>query len=113
MMNNKIAVRKCNEYDLDQIFDLISDIYKKTDGPDVSGKKVLVKPNILTDDDPAKCISTHPVVVEAMIRFLAVKWSYGYGRRFSCSSYSADSKEKNQESVMSAKQRAPNGLISW
>ena len=70
IMNNKIAVRKCNKYELNQVYDLISDIYKKTDGPDVNGKKVLVKPNILTDDDPAKCISTHPVVVEAMIRFL-------------------------------------------
>jgi uncharacterized protein (DUF362 family)/NAD-dependent dihydropyrimidine dehydrogenase PreA subunit len=36
----------------------------------VKGKKVLVKPNILTDSDPAKCICTHPVVVEAMVRFL-------------------------------------------
>jgi len=69
-MNNKIAIRKCNKYELHEIYDLISDIYKKTDGPDVRGKKVLVKPNILTDDDPAKCISTNPVVVEAMIRFL-------------------------------------------
>ena len=69
-MNNKISVRKCKEYDLQEIYDLISDIYKKTDGPEVSGKKVLLKPNILTDDDPAKCICTHPVVVEAMIRFL-------------------------------------------
>jgi uncharacterized protein (DUF362 family)/Pyruvate/2-oxoacid:ferredoxin oxidoreductase delta subunit len=69
-MNNKIAVRKCKEYDLQEILDIISEIYKVTDGPDVNGKKVLVKPNILTDDDPAKCISTHPVVVEAMIRFL-------------------------------------------
>jgi uncharacterized protein (DUF362 family)/NAD-dependent dihydropyrimidine dehydrogenase PreA subunit len=69
-MNNKIAVRKCDEYDLYEVFDIIADIYSKTDGPDVNGKRVLVKPNILTDDDPAKCISTHPVVVEAMIRFL-------------------------------------------
>ena len=69
-MNNKIAVRKCAEYDLQKVFDQISDIYKLTDGPDVKGKRVLLKPNILTDDDPAKCISTHPVVVEAMIRFL-------------------------------------------
>jgi len=73
MMNNKIAVRKCDKYDLHEVYDLISDIYKKTDGPNVKGKKVLVKPNILTDDDPAKCISTHPVVVEAMIRFLQSK----------------------------------------
>jgi uncharacterized protein (DUF362 family)/Pyruvate/2-oxoacid:ferredoxin oxidoreductase delta subunit len=69
-MNNKIAVRKCNGYDLNEVIKLISDIYKITGGPDVKGKRVLVKPNILTDDDPSKCISTHPVVVEAMIRFL-------------------------------------------
>jgi uncharacterized protein (DUF362 family)/Pyruvate/2-oxoacid:ferredoxin oxidoreductase delta subunit len=69
-MNNKISVRKCKEYDPHEIFDLISEIYRKTDGPEVKGKKVLIKPNILTDDDPAKCICTHPVAVEAMIRFL-------------------------------------------
>ncbi len=69
-MNNKISVRKCKKYDLQEITDLISDIYKKTDGPDVFRKKVLIKPNILTDDDPVKCICTHPVAVEAMIRFL-------------------------------------------
>jgi uncharacterized protein (DUF362 family)/NAD-dependent dihydropyrimidine dehydrogenase PreA subunit len=72
-MNNKIAVRKCEAYDLQRIIALIADIYAVTEGPDVNGKKVLVKPNILTDDDPAKCISTHPVVVEAMIRFLQSK----------------------------------------
>ncbi len=72
-MNNKISVRKCREYDVHEVFDLISDIYDKTGGPDVTGKKVLVKPNILTDDDPAKCISTHPVVVEAMVRYLQSK----------------------------------------
>jgi uncharacterized protein (DUF362 family)/Pyruvate/2-oxoacid:ferredoxin oxidoreductase delta subunit len=72
-MNNKIAVRKCGEYDLDKVLDMISDIYQNTDGPDVKGKTVLVKPNILTDNDPSKCISTHPVVVEAMIRFLQSK----------------------------------------
>lgn len=72
-MNNKIAVRKCSEYDPHKVLDLITDIYNKTGGPDVNGKKVLVKPNILTDDDPAKCISTHPVVVEAMVRFLQSK----------------------------------------
>jgi uncharacterized protein (DUF362 family)/Pyruvate/2-oxoacid:ferredoxin oxidoreductase delta subunit len=72
-MNNIIAVRKCREYDLHEVFDHISEIYKKTDGPDVKGKRVLVKPNILTDDNPAKCISTHPVVVEAMIRYLQSK----------------------------------------
>jgi uncharacterized protein (DUF362 family) len=72
-MNTKIAVRKCDKYDLQEVYDLISEIYLITGGPDVRDKKVLVKPNILTDDDPSKCISTHPVVVEAMIRFLQSK----------------------------------------
>ena len=39
MMNNKIAVRKCNEYDVHEVYNLISDIYRKTDGPDVKGKE--------------------------------------------------------------------------
>ncbi|OFY62702.1 MAG: hypothetical protein A2V64_06560 [Bacteroidetes bacterium RBG_13_43_22] len=69
-MNNKVAVRKCREYDLQEVYRLISDIYESCEGPDVSGKKVLIKPNILTDSDPSRCVSTHPVVVEAMIRFL-------------------------------------------
>jgi uncharacterized protein (DUF362 family)/Pyruvate/2-oxoacid:ferredoxin oxidoreductase delta subunit len=69
-MNNKISVRKCETYDLNEIYNNISQIYKTTGGPEVRGKKVLVKPNILTDDDPSKCICTNPVVVEAMIRFL-------------------------------------------
>lgn len=72
-MNNKVAVRRCEEYDLQKVRELISEIYDLTGGPDVNGKRILVKPNILTDDDPAKCISTHPVVVEAMVRFLQSK----------------------------------------
>lgn len=72
-MNNKISVRKCRGYDLNEVLNQISEIYDVTNGPDVKGKKVLLKPNILTDDDPAKCICTNPVVVEAMIRFLHEK----------------------------------------
>jgi uncharacterized protein (DUF362 family)/NAD-dependent dihydropyrimidine dehydrogenase PreA subunit len=69
-MNNKISVRSCKDYDLHEVYDQICDIYRKSDGPDIKGKKVLLKPNILSDTDPSGCVSTHPVVVEAMIRFL-------------------------------------------
>jgi len=69
-MNNTIAVRRCTEYEINKVYNCISDIYKTCNGPDVKDRKVLLKPNILTDDDPEKCISTHPVVVEAAIRFL-------------------------------------------
>jgi len=69
-MNTIVAVRRCPEYDPDNVYNLISDIYKICSGPDVRNKKVLLKPNILTDCDPSKPVCTHPVVVEAMIRFL-------------------------------------------
>jgi uncharacterized protein (DUF362 family)/Pyruvate/2-oxoacid:ferredoxin oxidoreductase delta subunit len=72
-MNNKISVRSCNEYNFNKVYDLVSDIYTKSSGPEVKDKKVLLKPNILNDSDPGRCISTHPVVVEAMIRLLQSK----------------------------------------
>jgi uncharacterized protein (DUF362 family)/Pyruvate/2-oxoacid:ferredoxin oxidoreductase delta subunit len=77
-MNNKISVRTCTGYELNKVQILISDIYSSTDGPDIKGKKVLVKPNILTDSDPSKCICTHPVIVEAMVRFLQANGAIVY-----------------------------------
>jgi uncharacterized protein (DUF362 family)/NAD-dependent dihydropyrimidine dehydrogenase PreA subunit len=69
-MDNRISVRRCNEYDLQKVYDLIAEIYERTGGPDVKGKRVLLKPNILSDNDPSRSVSTHPVVLEAMIRFM-------------------------------------------
>jgi uncharacterized protein (DUF362 family)/NAD-dependent dihydropyrimidine dehydrogenase PreA subunit len=69
-MNNKVSVRSCNKYEYNEVYDLISDIYLKSGGPDVNGKRVLLKPNILSDNEPEMCVSTHPAVVEAMIRFM-------------------------------------------
>ena len=69
-MNSKVAVRNCREYNPDEVYTHISDIYDRCNGPDVNNKKVLLKPNILNDVDPLRCVTTHPVVVEAMIRFL-------------------------------------------
>jgi uncharacterized protein (DUF362 family)/Pyruvate/2-oxoacid:ferredoxin oxidoreductase delta subunit len=72
-MNTKVTVRKCSKYDLQEVYNQIADIWEKCEGPDVSGKRVLVKPNILIDSDPSKAICTHPVVVEAVIRLLQSK----------------------------------------
>ncbi len=69
-MNKTVVLKRCDDYDIDLIEILIEDIYTRCGGPETAGKTVLVKPNILTDNDPARCISTHPVVVEAMVRFL-------------------------------------------
>ncbi len=72
-MNNIVAVRTCEEYDFEKVYSSVSEIYDICGGPDVRNKKVLVKPNVLSDDLPEKCIGTHPVVFEAMIRLLQEK----------------------------------------
>lgn len=69
-MNNTVAVRRCEEYELNKVYRHISDIYRICGGPDVKNKKVLLKPNLLSDNLPEKCVSTHPVVFEAMVRYL-------------------------------------------
>lgn len=69
-MNKKLSVRKCEEYDLQKVLALVADIYESTGGPDPRGRKVLVKPNVLNDTLPEKCICTHPVVIEAVVRYL-------------------------------------------
>jgi len=69
-MNTIVSVRECRDYDQDVIIRHVAEIYRSCGGPDVNGKLVLVKPNILMDAVPEKCITTHPAVVEAVIRFL-------------------------------------------
>ena len=72
-MNKIVAVRKCAEYDYQGVFSNISNIYESCKGPEVKDKKVLLKPNILIDSNPDKCICTHPVVVEALAKYLQSK----------------------------------------
>jgi uncharacterized protein (DUF362 family)/Pyruvate/2-oxoacid:ferredoxin oxidoreductase delta subunit len=72
-MNNVVAVRKCEEYDYEKVYRAVSEIYEACGGPDVSGSRVLLKPNVLTDEAPERCITTHPVVFEAMVRMLQQK----------------------------------------
>ena len=69
-MNPIVSCQSCSEYAIDKILPLLDEIYTQARGPVLAGKTVLVKPNILLDDEPSKAITTHPVFVEAVIRFL-------------------------------------------
>lgn len=69
-MKSIVTIQRCFEYDPDKILKHIDWLYSEGDGPDPSGKKVLVKPNILADVDPVRPVTTHPVVVEAVIKYL-------------------------------------------
>ena len=70
MMEPVVAIRSCSGYIPGEVAKHIAWLYEEGSGPDPAGKKVLVKPNILSDDEPGKAMTTHPVVVEAVIRYL-------------------------------------------
>ena len=72
-MNTIVSCHPCAEYDIDKIMPLLQEIYAQALGPPLEGKSILLKPNILFDDDPTKVVTTHPVLVEAVIRFLKSK----------------------------------------
>jgi len=69
-MNPIVSCHPCSEYDIDKILPLLEEIYTQTQGPELAGKTVLLKPNILFDENPNKAVTTHPVFIEAVIRFL-------------------------------------------
>lgn len=69
-MNFIVSCHSCAEYDVRKILPLLEKIYTCAQGPELAGKTVLLKPNILSDAYPNKAVTTHPVFVEAVIRFL-------------------------------------------
>ena len=69
-MNNIVCCLFCAEYDVALLLPLLEEAYEKTQGPDVLGKTILLKPNILFDEFPHRAVTTHPVFLEAVIRFL-------------------------------------------
>jgi len=70
MSNPRVAIAACKTYQKAEVFQAISTACQAAGIPDVSGKSILIKPNILSDAQPEKCITTHPEVVRAIIRYL-------------------------------------------
>jgi uncharacterized protein (DUF362 family)/NAD-dependent dihydropyrimidine dehydrogenase PreA subunit len=69
-MNRIVSCLACSEYDVGQIIPLLNETYSQAQGPPSEGKTILLKPNILFDETPNKAVTTHPVFIEAVIRFL-------------------------------------------
>lgn len=72
-MKSKVAIVRCNSYDPDEVYQALSRALKLLGGIDkfIDKKdRILLKPNLLMGADPAKCISTHPAVLEAIIKIL-------------------------------------------
>ena len=66
----RTAIARAASYEIAEIRKAIDEIAANTDFPEVIGKTVLVKPNILSDSYPEKAITTHPSVIRAVVDLL-------------------------------------------
>lgn len=64
---SEVGIVSCKEYEKHKVEEAIAELVLHTDFPDVKGKKVLIKPNILSDSAPEKAITTNPMVLQAVI----------------------------------------------
>ncbi len=70
MKSVNVAITKCESYNFDELYSAISLAAKEGSMPNVNGKSILLKPNILSDAKPEDCITTNPEFVRAVIRLL-------------------------------------------
>jgi Uncharacterized conserved protein len=70
--NAPAALSRCDEYNCDKIEVILRDQFMKLEnGPDFfSGKRVVIKPNLVMAVPPERAATTHPAVVEAAIRVI-------------------------------------------
>ncbi|MGA1822398.1 MAG: DUF362 domain-containing protein [Thermoplasmatota archaeon] len=70
-MTSDVHATRCAEYDLSMVRERISEHLSIHDKfRDIGGKKVLIKINLLSASDPQSAVTTHPILVEALIREL-------------------------------------------
>lgn len=70
-MNAKVSIIKCKEYNPQKVFEAVHNALELIGGIKSfvkSGEKVLLKPNMLSAKNPERGITTHPLILEAMIQ---------------------------------------------
>ena len=70
MKNACVAITKCQSYNFNDLYTAICQVATAGTMPSVTGKSILLKPNILSDAKPEDCITTNPEFVRAVIRLL-------------------------------------------
>ncbi len=65
-----VGIDSCKTYEEMPLMQVINRIIETTDFPDVEGKNILLKPNVLSDSEPQKAITTHPAFLKAIISVL-------------------------------------------
>ena len=67
-----VAVSRCEEYDEPLIEELLTSQFASVgaDGSFFGGKRVVLKPNLVSAKKPEDAVTTHPAVVEAVFRLV-------------------------------------------
>ena len=74
MKNHSVQIRAIESYDLAQIQDAISFWFKELRDPKLNrSKRVLIKPNTLGAFPLERAVTTHPVILEALIRYFLAR----------------------------------------
>jgi uncharacterized protein (DUF362 family)/Pyruvate/2-oxoacid:ferredoxin oxidoreductase delta subunit len=76
-MNTTVGIVRCGTYDPETLYAALKAAADLAGPPDLTGKTVLLKPNIVFDSPPEKAIVTHPAFLEALIRLV---WEAGAAR---------------------------------
>ena len=67
---SNVAIVRCSAYEQAEVDEAVRQACLHGCMPSVEGKRVLLKPNILSDAKAERNITTHPMVVHAMIKVL-------------------------------------------
>jgi uncharacterized protein (DUF362 family)/Pyruvate/2-oxoacid:ferredoxin oxidoreductase delta subunit len=77
IINKKVGILRCGEYEAGALYAALKGAADLAGPPEVRGKTVLLKPNIVMDAPPEKAVVTHPAFLEAVIRLV---WEGGASR---------------------------------
>ena len=70
-MKAVVSVVRCSGYDYEKVYDAVGEVVERLGGFSrfiPHGSRVLLKPNLLADARVEEAVTTHPAVVEAVIR---------------------------------------------
>ncbi len=70
MKKPQVAIQRCSTYEQSSLTQALNEVIASSDFPEVQGRSVLLKPNILSDAPVHKAITTNPEFVKAVIRIL-------------------------------------------
>ncbi|MGE5556982.1 MAG: DUF362 domain-containing protein [Bacillota bacterium] len=64
-----VWIKQCGGYNLDKLVPLVEEVLEKYGLPQIikPGARVVLKPNLLSARDPAQGVTTHPVLLEAVV----------------------------------------------